>query len=101
MPPVKLRIEAPLDAFAPGLPLCIRILFCRTTSASDTQHFTSDYRDKLEGFTAQLKNTGDLDDVHKIIADLMLDNDASEVIDIIFQKVLSSVDVSIVSLLPS
>lgn len=38
-----------------------------------TQHFTSDYRDKLKAFTAQLKNAGDRNEVHKIVADLMLD----------------------------
>ena len=38
-----------------------------------TQHFTSDYRDKLEGFTKQLKKAGDLDDIHKVVAHLMLD----------------------------
>ena len=38
-----------------------------------TQHFTSGYRDKLEGFTKQLKKAGDLDDIHKVVAHLMLD----------------------------
>ena len=36
-----------------------------------TQDFTSDYRDKLSGFTAQLKQARDLDEIHAIVSNLM------------------------------
>jgi diguanylate cyclase len=36
-----------------------------------TQTFTSDYRNKLEAFTVQLKEVRSLDEIHKIVADLM------------------------------
>jgi diguanylate cyclase len=37
-----------------------------------TQNFTSDYRDKLTGFTTQLNDAKNLDEVHKVVTDLML-----------------------------
>ncbi len=36
-----------------------------------TQDFTSEYRDKLTLFTAQIEDAGGLDEVHKVVADLM------------------------------
>lgn len=36
-----------------------------------TQDFTSDYRGKLEGFTAQLKEVKELDEIHEIVANIM------------------------------
>jgi diguanylate cyclase len=38
-----------------------------------TQDFTSDYRNKLEGFTVRLKEVRDLDELHKIVTGLVLD----------------------------
>jgi diguanylate cyclase len=37
-----------------------------------TQEFTSDYRDKLNEFTTELKEAKDLDAIHKIVSNLML-----------------------------
>lgn len=37
-----------------------------------TKDFTSDYRDKLKGFTTQLKDGGERDKIQKVVADLML-----------------------------
>jgi diguanylate cyclase len=37
-----------------------------------TQNFTSDYQEKLKGFTAQLKEARGLDEIQKVVADLML-----------------------------
>jgi len=37
-----------------------------------TQDFTSDYRDRLVSFTTQLKEAKDLDEIHNIVAEIML-----------------------------
>ncbi len=36
-----------------------------------THDFTSDYRNKLEGFTAQLNEAKELDEIHKIVSSIM------------------------------
>jgi diguanylate cyclase len=36
-----------------------------------THHFTADYRDKLEGFTAQLKEEKELDEIHEIVSEII------------------------------
>lgn len=36
-----------------------------------TQNFTSDYRDKLTGFTMELKDARDMGAIHRIVSDLM------------------------------
>jgi diguanylate cyclase len=36
-----------------------------------TQNFTSDYRDKLNGFTTELKEAKDLEEIHRIVSNLM------------------------------
>jgi diguanylate cyclase len=37
-----------------------------------TNNFTSDYRNKLKGFTTQLEKVNDLEEVQKVVADMML-----------------------------
>jgi diguanylate cyclase len=37
-----------------------------------TQDFTSDYRDKLKGFKTQLQEARDLEEIHRVVADLMM-----------------------------